>query len=158
MIAVDPSARSAAALGPGAHARSLRRPRDFHSLDGITRRIGQAGADDSGVAGADAAGFDVILIGRAGQSEVDIARGAYCYRCRGSGLGDDIRTVAGILEIADILAVNKCDLPGAGRPPGSFGRYSKWLTDSPGNLPEDRRAYLAAAGDPLVHAGVPGDR
>jgi LAO/AO transport system kinase len=65
----------------------------------------------------DAAGFDVVLIETvgAGQSEVDIARTAYTtIVVDAPGLGDDIQAIkAGILEIADILVVNKADHPGA---------------------------------------------
>jgi len=65
----------------------------------------------------DAAGFEIILtetVG-AGQAEVDIARLAHTtVVVEAPGLGDDIQAIkAGILEIADILVVNKADLPGA---------------------------------------------
>jgi LAO/AO transport system kinase len=64
----------------------------------------------------DAAGFEVILIETvgAGQSEVDIARLAHTtVVVEAPGLGDDIQAIkAGILEIADVLVVNKADLPG----------------------------------------------
>jgi LAO/AO transport system kinase len=65
----------------------------------------------------DAAGFDVIIIETvgAGQSEVDIARLAHTTLVvEAPGLGDDIQAIkAGILEIADILVINKADRPGA---------------------------------------------
>ncbi|MCD4671688.1 MAG: methylmalonyl Co-A mutase-associated GTPase MeaB [Anaerolineaceae bacterium] len=64
----------------------------------------------------DAAGFDVIFIETvgAGQSEVDIARLALTTLVIAApGAGDDIQaSKAGILEIADILVVNKADQPG----------------------------------------------
>ncbi|HML23910.1 MAG TPA: methylmalonyl Co-A mutase-associated GTPase MeaB [Aggregatilinea sp.] len=64
----------------------------------------------------DAAGFDLVLIETvgAGQSEVDIARTAYTtIVVDAPGLGDDVQAIkAGILEIADILVVNKADRPG----------------------------------------------
>ncbi len=64
----------------------------------------------------DAAGFDIIIIETvgAGQSEVDIARLAHTtIVVEAPGLGDDIQAIkAGILEIADILVVNKADRPG----------------------------------------------
>jgi LAO/AO transport system kinase len=64
----------------------------------------------------DAAGYDVILIETvgAGQSEVDIARLAHTTLVvEAPGLGDDIQAIkAGILEIADILVINKADRPG----------------------------------------------
>jgi LAO/AO transport system kinase len=65
----------------------------------------------------DAAGFEVILIETvgAGQSEVEIASLAHTtIVVEAPGLGDEIQTIkAGILEIADILVVNKADKPGA---------------------------------------------
>ena len=65
----------------------------------------------------DAAGFDVILVETvgAGQSEVDIVRTAYTTLVvEAPGLGDDVQAIkAGILEIADVLVVNKADRPGA---------------------------------------------
>jgi len=67
----------------------------------------------------DAAGFDLILVETvgAGQSDVAIAKLA---RTRvvvyPPGLGDEVQALkAGVLEIADILVVNKADLPGAER-------------------------------------------
>ncbi len=65
----------------------------------------------------DGAGFDLILIETvgAGQAEVDIAQLAHTVIVvEAPGLGDDIQAIkAGILEIADILVVNKSDQPGA---------------------------------------------
>ena len=63
----------------------------------------------------DAAGFELIIIETvgAGQSEVEIAEiaDARVVVCP-PGLGDDVQAIkAGILEIADILVVSKCDLP-----------------------------------------------
>ena len=67
----------------------------------------------------DAAGFELILVETvgAGQSDVAIAKLA---RTRivvyPPGLGDEVQALkAGVLEIADILVVNKADLPGAQR-------------------------------------------
>ena len=65
----------------------------------------------------DAAGFEIIIIETvgAGQAEVNIARLAHStIVIEAPGLGDEIQTIkAGILEIADILVVNKSDKPGA---------------------------------------------
>lgn len=63
----------------------------------------------------DAAGYEMILIETvgAGQSEVDIACLAHTtIVVEAPGMGDDIQAIkAGILEIADILVVNKADHP-----------------------------------------------
>jgi LAO/AO transport system kinase len=64
----------------------------------------------------DAAGYGIIVVETvgAGQSEVQIASLAHTtILVEAPGLGDDIQTAkAGILEIADILALNKADRPG----------------------------------------------
>jgi len=67
----------------------------------------------------DAFGKDVVIVETVGvgQDEVEIARAADTTLVVGvPGLGDDIQAIkAGILEIADILVVNKADLAGADR-------------------------------------------
>ncbi|MBV6397167.1 MAG: putative GTPase [Anaerolineales bacterium] len=64
----------------------------------------------------DAAGFEIVMIETvgAGQNEVNIARLAHTtVVVEAPGLGDDIQAIkAGILEIADVLAINKADRPG----------------------------------------------
>ncbi len=67
----------------------------------------------------DAAGFDVVIVETVGvgQSEVEIGRVAdtNIVVCP-PGLGDEVQAIkAGILEIADILVVNKGDSPFAAR-------------------------------------------
>lgn len=61
----------------------------------------------------DAAGFDIVMIETVGvgQDEVDVARAAHTtVVVSAPGLGDDIQAIkAGILEIADIHVVSKCD-------------------------------------------------
>jgi LAO/AO transport system kinase len=65
----------------------------------------------------DAAGYDIIFVETvgAGQSEVDIARTAdTTVVVEAPGLGDEVQAIkAGILEIADVLVVNKADREGA---------------------------------------------
>jgi len=65
----------------------------------------------------DAAGYSYILIETvgAGQSEVDVVNLAHTTIVVDiPGMGDDIQSIkAGLLEIADILVVNKSDRPGA---------------------------------------------
>lgn len=61
----------------------------------------------------DAAGFDVVLIETVGvgQDEVDIVRAAHTVVVVSApGLGDEVQAIkAGVLEIADIHVVSKCD-------------------------------------------------
>ncbi len=65
----------------------------------------------------DAAGFDLILIETVGvgQDEVDIVQAAHTVVVVSApGLGDEIQAIkAGVLEIADIHVVSKCDRPEA---------------------------------------------
>jgi LAO/AO transport system kinase len=65
----------------------------------------------------DAAGYQVIFVETigAGQAEVDIAKTAHTtIVVQAPGLGDDVQAIkAGILEIADIFAVNKAEREGA---------------------------------------------
>lgn len=80
--------------------------------------LGGLAATTSGLVQAlDAGGFELILVETvgAGQVEVDIARLAHTtIVVEAPGLGDDVQAIkAGILEIADILVVNKADRPGA---------------------------------------------
>lgn len=63
----------------------------------------------------DAAGRDIIIVETVGtgQSEVEIAEVAdVCVVVNAPGLGDDVQAIkAGLLEIADVLVVNKADMP-----------------------------------------------
>jgi LAO/AO transport system kinase len=65
----------------------------------------------------DAAGRDIVIIETVGtgQSEVDVAEIAdVCVVVSAPGLGDDVQAIkAGVLEIADILVINKADTPHA---------------------------------------------
>lgn len=67
----------------------------------------------------DAMGFDKILIETVGvgQDEVDVMRAAHTtVVITVPGLGDDIQAMkAGLLEVADVLVVNKSDRDGADR-------------------------------------------
>lgn len=120
IVAVDPSSP----FSGGAILGDRVRMRDLAGDPGVFIRSmasrgelgGLAGATASMVQVLDAAGFDVIMIETvgAGQSEVDIARLAHTTIVVDSpGMGDDIQAIkAGILEIADILVINKADHPG----------------------------------------------
>lgn len=74
---------------------------------------GLAAATADAVKVLDAAGFEIILVETvgAGQNEVDIARNAHTTLVvEAPGMGDDIQAIkAGIMEIADLLIVNKAD-------------------------------------------------
>ena len=120
VVAVDPSSpfTGGAVLGdrvrmrdlagdPGVFIRSMASRGSLGGLSQTTAGLVQV---------FDAARFDIILIETvgAGQAEVEIARLAHTTLVvEAPGLGDDIQAIkAGILEIADILVVNKADRPG----------------------------------------------
>jgi LAO/AO transport system kinase len=121
IVAVDPTSP----FSGGAVMGDRIRMRDLSGDTGVFIRsmasrgsLGGLAAATAGVVQAfDAAGYEVILIETvgAGQAEVDIARLAHTTLVvEAPGLGDDIQAIkAGILEIADILVVNKSDRPGA---------------------------------------------
>jgi LAO/AO transport system kinase len=121
VVAVDPTSpfSGGAILGdrirmqqhftdPGVFIRSLA---TRGHLGGLSRSAG----DVSRV--LDAAGFDVVLIETVGvgQDELEVARLAHTtIVVMAPGLGDDIQAIkAGILEVADVFAVNKADRDGA---------------------------------------------
>ena len=120
IIAVDPSSP----FTGGAILGDRVRMRDLAGDPGVFIRSMAARGSLGGLAPTtasmvqvfDAAGFEIIMIETvgAGQAEVDIARLAHTTLVvEAPGLGDDIQAIkAGILEIADILVVNKADRPG----------------------------------------------
>jgi len=120
IIAVDPSSpfSGGAILGDRVRMRELAGdPGVFIRSMASRGNLGGLATATSGVVQAmDAAGFKIILIETvgAGQAEVDIARLAHTTLViEAPGLGDDIQAIkAGILEIADVLVVNKADRPG----------------------------------------------
>lgn len=120
IIAVDPSSpfTGGAVLGDRVRMRDLSGDSGIFIRSMASRGSvgGIAQATDSIAQVFDAAGYDTIIIETvgAGQSEVDVARLAHTtVVVEAPGLGDDIQAIkAGILEIADILVINKADRPG----------------------------------------------
>jgi GTPase len=123
IIAVDPTSpyTGGAILGdrirmqehfsdPGIYIRSMA---TRGSLGGLARTT----TDVATV--LDAAGRDLVMIETVGvgQDEIDIVRLAdITIVILMPGMGDDVQTIkAGIMEIADIFVINKCDREGAER-------------------------------------------
>ncbi|MCI0497912.1 MAG: methylmalonyl Co-A mutase-associated GTPase MeaB [Thermoplasmata archaeon] len=80
---------------------------------------GLASATADVVTVLDAAGFDVVIVETvgAGQAEVDIVTASHTtVVVEVPGLGDDVQVLkAGVMEIGDVFAVNKADMPDADR-------------------------------------------
>lgn len=123
IVAVDPSSpfTGGALLGDRVRMSDLAGDRGvfIRSMASRGRLGGLAQTTAVVVKILDAAGYDVVLVETvgAGQAEVDIAEAAQTtVVIEAPGMGDDIQSIkAGILEIADILVVNKADRPGADR-------------------------------------------
>jgi LAO/AO transport system kinase len=121
IIAVDPTSpfSGGAILGDRIRMRDLAGDRGIFIRSMASRGSlgGLAWATADAVKVLDGAGYDLIIVETvgAGQAEVDIARTAHTtIVVEVPGLGDDIQAIkAGILEIADVFAVNKADLEGA---------------------------------------------
>src|SRR5512139_3418145 len=98
------------ALDEGVFIRSLATRGHFGGLTSSARAV---------ITVLDAMGKDYILVETVGvgQDEVEIAATAYTtIVVTVPGMGDDIQAIkAGILEVADILVVNKADREGANR-------------------------------------------
>jgi len=98
------------ALDPGVFIRSM-------ATRGATGGLASAALAAADI--LDAAGFDVVIIETVGvgQDEVEIARASHTtVVVSAPGLGDDIQAIkAGILEIADVHVVSKCDRADANR-------------------------------------------
>jgi LAO/AO transport system kinase len=121
ILAVDPTSpfSGGAILGDRIRMRDLSGDKGVFIRSMATRGSlgGLSRATRDAIRVLDAAGFDIILVETvgAGQSEVDIVRAAQTTLVvEAPGLGDDVQAIkAGILEIADVLVVNKADRPGA---------------------------------------------
>ena len=117
VLAVDPSSKlsGGSILGDKTRMETLSRQQNAFirpspagtTLGGVARRTREA------ISICEAARYDVVLVETVGvgQDEVDIARASHTtIVVSAPGLGDGIQAIkAGILEIADIHVVSKCD-------------------------------------------------
>lgn len=121
IVAVDPSSpfTHGALLGDRIRMQELTSDPGVFVRSMATRGYlgGLAAASSEVVAVLDAAGKEVVFIETvgAGQDEVEVASTAQTTIVVNTpATGDAVQTLkAGILEIADVLVVNKADLPGA---------------------------------------------
>ena len=120
IIAVDPSSpfSGGAILGDRIRMQTLTLDKDVFIRSMATRGNlgGLARATVEAVAILDAAGYDKVIVETVGvgQDEIEIAKTAdVCVVVLVPGMGDDVQTMkAGIMEIADVLVINKADRDG----------------------------------------------
>ena len=123
VVAVDPSSPFSGGAILGDRIRMQRHALDdgvfIRSLASRGHLGGLSRSTNDVVAVMDAMGLDRVYIETVGvgQAEVDIVEAAHLSLVLAvPGLGDEVQALkAGVLEIADILVVNKADRPGADR-------------------------------------------
>lgn len=120
VVAVDPSSPFTQGAVLGDRVRLVEHDTDdgvfFRSMGSRGRLGGVAEATALAAAILSAAGFDVVLIETvgAGQSDIRIADMAdVVVLALQPGSGDSVQAIkAGVMEIPDVVAMTKCDLPG----------------------------------------------
>src|SRR5229473_2745962 len=120
IIAVDPSSpfSGGAILGDRIRMQALSLDKGVFIRSMATRGNmgGLARSTVEAVAILDAAGFEKIIVETVGvgQDEIEIAKTAdVCVVVLVPGMGDDVQTMkAGIMEIGDVLVINKADRDG----------------------------------------------
>jgi LAO/AO transport system kinase len=140
IVAVDPSSAfsSGALLGDRIRMQELASDSGVFIRSMATRGFlgGIAATTPGVVAVLDAAGKDVVIIETvgAGQDEVDIAAAAQTTVVVNTpAAGDDVQAMkAGLLEAADVLVVNKTDLPGTD---ALVAQLNAALTLAPSSVP-----------------------
>jgi LAO/AO transport system kinase len=143
VVAVDPSSpiTGGALLGDRVRMQSYAGDRDvfIRSMAARGHAGGLASTTGAATAVLDAAGFDLVLVETVGtgQSEVEVAAAAdTTVVLEAPESGDEVQAIkAGLLEVADLVVVNKGDKPGAQRTAAQL------------------RAMLVAGGGPKVGAG-----
>jgi LAO/AO transport system kinase len=121
VLAVDPSSpfTGGALLGDRVRMQTHATDKDvfIRSMASRGQLGGMAASTPQAVRVLESTGFDVVLVETVGvgQAEVDIAATAdTTVVLLAPGMGDGIQAAkAGLLEVADLLVVNKCDRDGA---------------------------------------------
>lgn len=157
VVAVDPSSP----ITGGALLGDRVRMQAYASDDGVFIRSmasrghagGLAATSTSAATVLDAAGFDLVLLETVGtgQSEVEVAAAAdTTVVLEAPEMGDEVQAIkAGLLEVADIVVVNKGDRPGAQRTAAQL-RAMLTSTVSP-------RVATAYPADAAGAGGAPGE-
>jgi LAO/AO transport system kinase len=123
VVAVDPSSpiTGGALLGDRVRMQSYASDRDvfIRSMAARGHAGGLASTSAAAAAVLDACGFDIVFLETVGtgQSEVEVAAAAdTTVVLEAPEMGDEVQAIkAGLLEVADIVVVNKGDRPGAQR-------------------------------------------
>ncbi len=123
VIAVDPSSpiTGGALLGDRVRMQAYAEDRDvfIRSMASRGHAGGLASTSSAAAAVLDACGFDLLFIETVGtgQSEVEVAAAAdTTVVLEAPEMGDEVQAIkAGLLEVADLVVVNKGDKPGAQR-------------------------------------------
>ncbi|MBA2700410.1 MAG: methylmalonyl Co-A mutase-associated GTPase MeaB [Chloroflexi bacterium] len=143
VVAVDPSSpiTGGALLGDRVRMQAYAGDRDvfIRSMASRGHAGGLAATTTAAAAVLDAAGFDLVLIETVGtgQSEVEVAAAAdTTVVLEAPEMGDEVQAIkAGLLEVADLVVVNKGDKPGAQR---TAAQLRAMLVPSVGRVSTDR--------------------
>ncbi len=143
VVAVDPSSpiTGGALLGDRVRMQSYAGDGDvfIRSMASRGHAGGLASTTTTAAAVLDAAGFDLVLIETVGtgQSEVEVAAAAdTTVVLEAPEMGDEVQAIkAGLLEVADLVVVNKGDKPGALR---TAAQLRAMLVPTVARTPTDR--------------------
>jgi LAO/AO transport system kinase len=144
VVAVDPSSpiTGGALLGDRVRMQSYASDPDvfIRSMASRGHAGGLASTSAAAAAVLDAAGFDIVFIETVGtgQSEVEVAAAAdTTVVLEAPEMGDEVQAIkAGLLEVADLVVVNKGDKPGALR---TAAQLRAMLVPTVGRTPDDQR-------------------
>jgi len=164
VVAVDPSSPFSGGALLGDRVRMQRHATDpgvfIRSLATRGQHGGLSRSTAAAAAVLDAAGFPLVFIETvgAGQAELDVADAADAVVVvTAPGLGDEIQALkAGLLEIADVLVVNKADRDGADRAEADLTTMLSLAAhpSRPGEPPRQPPALVraaAATGQGIAH-------
>ncbi len=162
VVAVDPSSP----ITGGALLGDRVRMQSYASDDGVFIRSmasrghagGLAATSTAAAAVLDASGFDTVLLETVGtgQSEVEVAAAAdTTVVLEAPEMGDEVQAIkAGLLEVADIVVVNKGDRPGAQR---TAAQLRAMLVPAPAREGEEPRRPAPKRPDVLVTTATTGE-
>lgn len=163
VLAVDPSSpySGGALLGDRVRLEQAADGIFFRSLASRGAAGGLSAATRDAIDLMDAFGLDPILVETVGAGQSEVAVMAHAHTtvvvCA-PGLGDDVQAEkAGILEIADVLVVNKADLPGAAALEGVLRRALS-LSSGAHRPPIVQVRALEGAGVAELVAALAGER